>query len=122
MPFVSFQDMGVMSMRLTVYLGSFMIAFALVCLKSLFFIISCPFTNKFKLVKRYHKMMKVRYYWRGIIRLILESYFDLCVGIMLSFKEPRFEKPSDIFDFTQTVFFAVVVFAGPISTFLLFHK
>ena len=50
MPFASFQDMGVMSMRLTVILGSFMIAIFIICFKSLLFIISWPFTKKFKLV------------------------------------------------------------------------
>ena len=81
MPFPSFQDMGVMSMRLTVILASFMVFIFLICVQSLLFIISWPLTNKFKLAKRYHRMMRRNYYWRGIIRLFLESYFDLCIAI-----------------------------------------
>ena len=67
-------------------------------------------------------MMKVKYYWNGIIRLILESYWDLCVGILLSFKEPRYDKLSDIFDFCLTVFFALFVIAGPIASFFTLQK
>jgi hypothetical protein len=122
MPFVSFQDMGVMSMRLTVILGSFMIAIFLLCLQSILFVISWPFKNKLKLVYRFHNMMKTRYFWRGGIRLFIESYFELCVAIMLSFRAPRFDKPSDIYDFAVTVFFAFVVIAGPIALFKLMKK
>jgi hypothetical protein len=41
---------------------------------------------------------------------------------MLSFREPRFDKPSDIYDFAVTVFFAFVVIAGPIALFKLMQK
>jgi hypothetical protein len=66
--------------------------------------------------------MKASYYWRGIIRFILEEYFKLCVRIMLSRREPRFDNASDFFDFFLTLFFTLVVIAGPITGHLLIHK
>jgi hypothetical protein len=57
--------------------------------------------------------------WNEIIRLTLESYFDLCFEIMNSWTEPRFDKPSDIFDFVLTLFFSFVVIGGPIISFFL---
>jgi hypothetical protein len=114
--------MGVLSVRFIVYLGSFMIAIFLVCLQSILFLILWPFKKKLKLAYRYHKMMKARYYWRGSIRLIIESFFDLCVGILLSFSEPSFDNPSDIFDFTLTCLFSLIVIAAPITSLLLHYK
>jgi hypothetical protein len=43
-----------------------------------------PFTRKFKLSFRYKRMMEKTYYWSGIIRLTIESYWDLCIGILFS--------------------------------------
>ena len=66
--------------------------------------------------------MKANYYWRGIFRLILESYWDLCLGISLSWTEPRFDNASDIFDFLLTCFFTLVLIAVPIIGHLLIRK
>jgi hypothetical protein len=67
-------------------------------------------------------MMRTIYYWRGIIRLIIQSYWDLCLGIFFSWQEPRFNNPSDIFDFILTLFFTLVVVAGPLTFYLLLRK
>ena len=122
MPLVAFQEFGVLSLRLTLFLASFMIAITLVSLQSLLFVITWPFTKKFILITRYHRLMRKSYYWRGILRLLYESYFDLCLGIMFSWEEPRFEKPSDIFDFALTLFFTLVVIAAPLSGYFLLRK
>ena len=53
---------------------------------------------------------------------MLESYWDLCLGICLSWTEPRFENVSDIFDFLLTCFFTLVVIAGPIIVHSLIRK
>lgn len=86
MPLVAFQEFGDLSVRLTFFLGSFIIVSTGILLASILFIITWPFTKKYKLVMRYHSMMQKNYYWRGIIRMILESYFDLCLGIMFSWQ------------------------------------
>ena len=54
--------------------------------------------------------------------MIIESFFDLCVGILISFSEPSFDKPSDILDFTLTCLFSVIVIAAPIASLLLYCK
>ena len=84
MPLVAFQRFGALSFRLTLYLGTFFIAVAGVCLLSILYVINLPFTRKFKLSFRYKRMMEKIYFWRGIIRLMMESYWDLCLGIFLS--------------------------------------
>jgi hypothetical protein len=84
MPLVAFQEFGVLSLRLTLYLASFMVAIFLISLQSFLFVITWPFTKKFILVMRYHRLMRKTYYWRGLLRLLFESYFDLCIGIMFS--------------------------------------
>jgi hypothetical protein len=114
--------MGVMSMRLIVYLASFFIAYALICAQSIMFLFSWPLKKHIKLVHRFHLMMRKNYYWRGIIRMILESYLDFCVGIMLSLREPHYDTPSDIFDFFLTCFFVLVVIVWPIASFFLMRK
>jgi hypothetical protein len=84
MPLVNFQQFGVLSLRLTLFLGTFLIASVGVGLLSIVYVINWPFTRKLKLSFRYKQMMRKTYYWRGIIRLIIQSYWDLCVGIMFS--------------------------------------
>ncbi len=61
-----------------------MIVVFLICLKSLMFLVTWPFKTRFNLALRYHTMMKKKYFWSGIIRLIIESYWDLCLAIMFS--------------------------------------
>jgi hypothetical protein len=84
MPLVAFQRFGALSLRLTLYLGTFLIAVAGVCLLSILYMINLPCTSKFKLSFRYKRMMEKTYYWSGIIRLTIESYWDLCLGILFS--------------------------------------
>jgi len=84
MPLVAFQQFGILSLRVTLFLGTFLIASVGVCLLSIVYLINWPFTRKFKLSFRYKKMMRTIYYWRGIIRLIIQSYWDLCLGILFS--------------------------------------
>ena len=74
------------------------------------------------MLSRYHKYMKENYLWTGIIRLTIESYWDLCVGILLSWREPRINKPSDVFDLILTIIVTLVVFAAPIALYLLLRK
>jgi len=66
--------------------------------------------------------MQANYYWQGIIRLIIEAFFDLCTGIMLSINDARFNTGSDIFDFVLTCFFALVVIAARVFTYFLLRK
>ena len=66
--------------------------------------------------------MKANYYWTGIIRLIIESFFDLSTGVMLSVNDPRFDSASDIFDFVLTCLFALVVITAPLFSYLLLRK
>ncbi len=122
MPVVAFQQFGILSLRVTLFLGTFLIASVGIGLLSIFYVINWPFTRKFKFSLRYKKMMRTTYYWRGIIRLIIQSYWDLCLGIFFSWKEPRFDNPSDIFDFILTLFFTFVVVAGPLTFYLLLRK
>jgi len=84
MPLVAFEQFGFMSVRLTMYLGTFLIATVGICLLSILNVLNMPFTRKFKLSFRFARMMRKNYYWNGIIRLFVQSYWDLCVGIMLS--------------------------------------
>jgi hypothetical protein len=122
MPNASFQAMGTQSMRLTPYLGSIFIAMVFICALSLFYGFTYPCRKLDKVLSRVHKKMKTNFYWRGIIRLIIEAYFDLCTGIMLSINDPRFNTSSDIFDFVLNCLFALIVIAAPISTYFLFRK
>ena len=114
--------MGTQSMRLTLYLGSIFIAMVLTCAISLFYGITYPCRKLDKVLGRIHKKMQANYYWQGIIRLIIEAFFDLCTGIMLSINDARFNTGSDIFDFVLTCFFALVVIAAPVFTFFLLRK
>lgn len=114
--------MGTQSTRLIPYLGSIFIAMVLICAISLFYGITYPCRKLENVLSRIHKKMKASYYWRGIIRLMLEALFDLCTGIMLSINDPRFKTGSDIFDFVLTCFFALVVIAAPLSAYLLLRK
>jgi hypothetical protein len=66
--------------------------------------------------------MKANYYWTGIIRLIIESFFEICTGIMLSINDPRFDSGSDIFDFVLTCLLALVVITAPLLSYLLLRK
>jgi hypothetical protein len=86
MPFVSFEAMGVESLRLTLYLGTIFFISAYLFILSLIFLISSPFKNRFSFLRRFQSMMRDKYYWRGIISLLLESYCDMSVGIMLSWR------------------------------------
>ena len=67
-------------------------------------------------------MMRDKYYWRGIIRLVLESYSDMCVGILISWRQPRFENVSDVFDFVLTFIVTLIVIGGLILSYLLLLK
>ncbi len=115
MPFVSFEAMGVESLRLTLYLGTFFFILASVLVLSLLYLISWPLKNKFNFFGRFHSMMRHKYYWSGIIRMLLESYCDMSVGIMLSWRDPRSVTQSDIFDIVLTCVITLIVIGGPIS-------
>ncbi len=114
--------MGVESLRLTLYLGTIFFILAYLFVLSLMYLISWPLNNKFSLVGRFHSMLKDKYCWRGIIRMLLESYCDMCVGIMLSWREPRINTPSDIFDLVLTCVVTLLVIGGPISQYFLLRK
>ena len=57
MPLVAFQQFGVLSLRLTLFLGTFLVASVGVGLLSIVYVINWPFTRKFKLSFRYKRMM-----------------------------------------------------------------
>ena len=119
MPFATFQSMGVDSPRLTLYLGTIFLILAWIFVLSIIFLISWPFNKTVTLVRRFHNMMKTTYYWRGIIRFLLESYSDMSIGIMLSWRVSLFENASDVFDFVFTFFVTLIVIGGPILCCLL---
>ena len=54
--------------------------------------------------------------------MVIESYFDLCLGVMFSWQQPHFDTPSDIFDFILTFFFTLVVIAAPFAGYKLLSK
>ena len=54
--------------------------------------------------------------------MLLESYSDMCVGILLSWREPRFENVSDVFDLVFTFIVTLIVIGGPILSYLLLLK
>ena len=54
MPFVSFEVMGVESLRLTLYLGTIFFILAYLFVLSLMFLISWPFKNEFSFFGRFH--------------------------------------------------------------------
>ena len=122
MPFVSFEAMGVESMRLTLYLGTIFFIWAYVFVLSLMFLISWPFKNRFSFVGRFHSMMRDKYYWRGIISMLLESFCDMSVGIMLSWRELRTLTPSDAFDLGLTCVATLIVIGGPIYVYFFLRK
>jgi hypothetical protein len=122
MPFVTFEAMGVGSMRLTLYLGTIFFIMAFIFALSIIFLISWPFKKTVTLVRRFHNMMKSTYYWRGITRFLIESYSDMSIGIMLSWRETRFNNASDVFDSVLTFFVTLIVIGGPISSYLLLLK
>lgn len=111
-----------MSLRLTVLMGTFMITMFAILLQNLLFLISWPLVKKLKVISRFHEMTRKKLHWNGIIRLFLESYLDLCLGIMHSWTEPHFDTPSDIFDFVLTLVSSVFVIGGPIFSYLLVRK
>jgi len=84
MPLVAFEQFDYKTVRLTMFLGSFFIACVGVCLLSILYVLNLPFKNTFNLSFRYARMMKKTYFWNGIIVLFVQSYFDICVGVMLS--------------------------------------
>ena len=122
MPFATFQAMGVGSTRLTLYLGTIFFILALIFVLSIIFLISWPFKKTVTMVRRFHNMMKTKYYWRGIIRFLLESYSDMSIGIMLSWRVTRFDNASDVFDSVLTFLVTLIVIGGPISSYLLLLK
>ena len=122
MPFATFQAMGVGSTRLTLYLGTIFLILAWIFVLSIIFLISWPFNKTVTLVRRFHNMMKTKYYWRGIIRFLLESYSDMSIGIMLSWREPRTLTPSDAFDLGLTCVVTLIVIGGPICLYFLLRK
>jgi hypothetical protein len=122
MPFATFEAMGVGSMRLTLYLGTIFFIMAFIFALSIIFLISWPFKKTVTLVRRFHNMMKSTYYWRGITRFLIESYSDMSIGIMLSWRETRFNNASDVFDSVLTFFVTLIVIGGPISSYLLLLK
>jgi len=84
MPLTAFEQFDYKTVRLTMFLGSFLIAGVGVCLLSILYLLNLPFTNRFRLSFRFAKMMKKTYYWNGIITLLVQSYYDICVGVILS--------------------------------------
>ena len=54
--------------------------------------------------------------------MLLESYSDMSIGIMLSWKEFHFENASDVFDLVLTILVTLVVIGGPIASYLLLLK
>jgi len=122
MPFATFQAMGVSSLRITLYLGTVFIILALHLILSLIFLISWPFRNRLRLLDRFHKMMRDKLYWTGTIRLLMESYCDMSIGVMLSWREPNTLTLSDAFDFVLTCFVSLIVVWGPITAYFLLRK
>ena len=58
MPFATFKAMGEDSPRLTLYLGTIFLIFALIFVLSIIFLISWPFKKTVTLVRRFHNMMR----------------------------------------------------------------
>ncbi len=54
--------------------------------------------------------------------MLLESYFEMCVGILISWRQPRFENVSDVFDLVFTFIVTLIVIGGPILSYLLLVK
>jgi hypothetical protein len=67
-------------------------------------------------------MMREKLYWTGTIRLLIESYCDMSIGVMLSWREPNTLTLSDAFDLVLTCFVSLIVVLGPISAYFLLRK
>jgi hypothetical protein len=117
-----FVAMGVDSARLTLYLGSVFIYMVILVVQVIVYGFAYALRNHSTVLNRIQNKIKDTFFWRGIIRMGLESYLDMCIGIYCSFKMLSFETGSDIFDIVLTCLCTLIVVGLPIAIILVLRK
>jgi hypothetical protein len=114
--------MGVDSPRIIKYLGCIFIYMVLIALMCILYGFAYTLRLHCSLLNRLQEKIKVSYIWNGICRFIIESYIDMSVGTLLSFKNLIFTTGSDIFDIFFACLCTIILFGFPIAVYLLLRK
>ncbi len=114
--------MGVDSARLTMYMGSVFIYMVLLLVQVVIYGFAYSLRKKAKVFDRIQNKIKESYFWSGIIRIGLESYLDMSIGIYLSFYQISYVTGSDKFDIAFTCICALIVVGLPVAIIAIFCK
>jgi hypothetical protein len=98
-PGVGFAAMGNENKSLTLYLGSAFLIMILIGLQYLLYSLAYACRLYDKLLSKIEQKLKPGLIYGTIYLFLVETYLDWAIGSALRLEEPKFETPSDYFDF-----------------------
>ena len=104
------------------FLGSVFIYMVLLFFQCIIYGFAFALRRHSKVLNRIQNKIKDTFFWRGIIRMGLESYLDMCIGIYCSFEMVSYSTGSDIFDIVLTCLCTLIVFVLPIAVIIVLRK
>ena len=121
-PGVGFAVMGTDSASLTLYLGSAFLFMMLAGLQYFFYGLTYGCRHYDKLMDKIEQKLKPGLIWATIYVLLVETYLDFAIGSALRLEKPKFETPSDFFDFSLACVGVVITLALPIYCFFFLKR
>ena len=119
---VGFEAMGVNSTMLTLYLGCTFIYMVITTMTCIVYGFAFTLRKHSVLMNRLQQKLKDKLIWRGIIRLLLESYLNMCIGIPVSLQALCYATDSDIFDIVLTCICTLFALGFPIAVAVILSR
>ena len=104
------------------YMGSVFIYMVLLIIQCIIYGFAYALRKHSKVLNRIQIKINDTYFLRGIIRIGLESYLDMCIGIYFSFKQLSYVTGSDMFDIAFTCICTLIVVGLPIAVIVILRK
>jgi hypothetical protein len=89
-PGIGFESMGNSTKRIIPYLGMSFLILLLIGAQYLCYGIAYALKNKFNVANKVMLYLKKSLFWNQFLLFLIESYLDLCIGILLSLEQPMF--------------------------------
>jgi hypothetical protein len=112
-PGVGFEAMGNDSKSLTLYLGMAFLIMILIGLQYLLYGLSYGCRNYDSLLNKIEHKLRPGLVFGTIYLFLIETYLDWAIGSALRLEEPKFETPSDYFDFGLACVGILITFVFP---------
>ena len=121
-PSVGFECMGVENASVTLYLGITFIIMILIVLLYLAYSLAYMCRLYDRLMSKIEKKLKLGLCFGLVYLYLQESYLELAIGSALRIEQPKFDKPSDYFDFGLACAGILITLVFPCYCFFFLRK